>query len=232
MRAFVTLERFNNDCDLVDVRKIPSRSFVYNFVKCLYLIFAYVNYNVDDITNNARSVDADQYAPSTADYGYKTTLAVSALHGLADQYLCCGSRIHAPGTYNAFYYRYNNLRSQDIGIQVGTDSTPVALPDYKLGTRISHGQGAGELEYDGCEVMAPQFSDPDGEMVIRRYFNNNSGGLITVNEVGIHAAMTSRTAQSSRRAWPFCVARDLVAPGIDVANTEMLRVTYTIQITV
>lgn len=77
-----------------------------------------------------------------------------------------------------------------------------------------------ELEYSGSEVLLPAFSDPDGELALRRFFTNNSGNSITVNEAGM-VTYPGRL-----------IVHDAVSPGIAIADTELLKVTYTMGITV
>lgn len=91
---------------------------------------------------------------------------------------------------------------------------------------------AEQIEYGGCELVGITFSDPNGEFTIRRYFTNASGSSITVNEVGIHAAGTKYNLSSIGETWAFLIAHDIVSPGIAVADTQLLRVTYVPQITV
>jgi len=85
-----------------------------------------------------------------------------------------------------------------------------------------------QMEYGGCELSNLNFAGANGEFTIRRYFTNNSGVSITVNEVGIQ----SPGLVSSYIAHIFLIARDIVAPGVAVADTEILRATYVPQITV
>jgi len=85
-----------------------------------------------------------------------------------------------------------------------------------------------ELEYGGTEVLSPIFSDPNGEFTIRRYFTNSSGSSVTVEEVDIQAV----GEDSGEKGYAFLIARDVVAPGVAVADGEILRVTYVPQITV
>ena len=77
------------------------------------------------------------------------------------------------------------------------------------------------VEYSGMEIMVPTFSDPNGSMVMRRYFTNNSGGDVTVRKVGIHAG-----------ARPELTAADELSSPITMGNGQVLRVSYTFQITV
>lgn len=78
------------------------------------------------------------------------------------------------------------------------------------------------LDHGGSELVNNlSFSNPNGTFTLRRYFTNRSGSTITINEVGIQAAVLS-----------VLIARDLVSPGQDVLNNETLKVEYTFQITV
>lgn len=78
-----------------------------------------------------------------------------------------------------------------------------------------------KVELGGMEVFAPTFSDPNGSMVLRRHFTNNSGGDVTIRKVGIHAG-----------AIPELVAADVLDTPVTILDTKVLRVTYTMGITV
>ena len=78
------------------------------------------------------------------------------------------------------------------------------------------------FDYAGCEVVDDEsYVNPNGSFTVRRYFTNKSGGSITINEVGIYALDKE-----------IAIARDLVSPGVAVANNETLKIEYTFQITV
>jgi len=91
-----------------------------------------------------------------------------------------------------------------------------------------------EMEYGGCEIFNEVISNPNGEFSIRRLLSNNSGSSITVRECGIYAAITRYIAAQpvAGQSFALCVARDVVAPAIDVDHGEVLGVTYTPQVTV
>lgn len=91
------------------------------------------------------------------------------------------------------------------------------------------GQSVGEFDVGGCELVGLTFSDPNGEFTIRRYFTNNCGQSITVNEVGI---VSTGEDNSEAFTWLVLIAHDIVTPGVAVADAELLRVTYVPQITV
>jgi len=91
-----------------------------------------------------------------------------------------------------------------------------------------------ELLYGGCELYGMNIAHPNGSFSIRRIFTNASGEAVTVNSCGIYAC-AQRYVYSSGPIWtvyPYCIARDIVSPGITLNNGEILAVTYIPQITV
>jgi len=109
--------------------------------------------------------------------------------------------------------------------------------DYAGGCHMIeiYGQSYGDLEYGSCDVYGLSISGPNGEFTVRRFFENKCGSPITVNEVGLVAVgichSTTSTTQNAHLI-PTLVARDLISGGQVVANNEILKVTYTPQITV
>jgi len=101
------------------------------------------------------------------------------------------------------------------------------------------GSAQAEMEYDGCGMYGKTIANPNGEFSIGRLFRNNSGEAITVEEVGLYAAVCKKQflsydpicARRAGDAYAACVARD-VTGGVVVANGETLEVVYTPQITV
>ena len=73
------------------------------------------------------------------------------------------------------------------GIQVGTDNTAETINDYVLGTLVAHGVGAGQLQYGAVAFGAPSDDGTTSQFTITRDFANNSGGTITVEEIGLVA---------------------------------------------
>lgn len=227
-RTKLILEKFDKDHRLLLKREKWSRSFLLQFIELLYVAHAQVAsgapYSMSDIGNNARDIDSDDYVAA----GYrKHTLRMASPPGDAGVVIIAGS-LESAAQDTIQDVEWNG---EDLGIVIGTDNTPVTPSDYALGTIINHGDGAGEMEYGGCEFTAMVIADPNAQFTMRRYFTNNSGGGITVEEVGIYAAGTQYVTNDWGHAWPFCAARDLTG-GVAVADTEILRVTYVPQITV
>ena len=112
------------------------------------------------------------------------------------------------------------------GIVVGTGSDPEDFEDYALGSQIANGTGAGQLSYIASEVYTISTVGTVKKNELVRYFNNNSGGDVNVNEVGLvaYGTLTDDTARK------FMMSRDVLASTVTVPNTGQLKVTYTIQL--
>jgi hypothetical protein len=108
------------------------------------------------------------------------------------------------------------------GIQIGTGTNAVTIDDFKLQTKISTGSTTGKMDY-----QAMQLSDAwvGGIITVtqKRYFNNNSGATITVNEVGF----VGTEAGTIYGAGKHMTIRDIISPGISIVDTGQLLVTYT-----
>lgn len=228
LTAKLILERFDKDYRLLEKRELPSRSFVAGFIRLLYVAHAQIQaaapYSMNDITNVARNVDG--YAAPAGMHYVKGNLIIGSAPGFSQVIPWPGSR---PGA--SINWQDIALPGHNIGIQIGTGVGAVIPTDIALGTKIAHGRAAGQMEYGGCELVNIAFADPNGEFTIRRYFTNLSGGGITVQEVGIYSPGTRYEVNSGDAAWPFCIARD-ISGAVAVLDTEILRVTYVVQITV
>lgn len=111
----------------------------------------------------------------------------------------------------------------NIGIQVGSGTTPVSKTDYALESKIGHGTGTGQLSYGECSIDAPYEEDGVLKLRIYRNFSNSSGGSITVNEIGIYV---------STPAGDVMIARDVLTSPTTVPDGATLTVRYFIQISV
>jgi hypothetical protein len=226
MKATLTLRRFDKNYRLLEEKEQPSRSWVLNFLRILYVMHAQIQsgapYSMPDITNTAQNVASNAWNDTTQKYEINN-LAIGSQGG--------GGSILIPYGNNIFLHR-DHLDSENIGIVIGTGVGAVTPTDFALGTQIAHGRVAGQMEYGGCDVAGFIITHPNGQFTIRRFFENNSGGGITVEEVGIYASgCGGYPGGNAPYAWPFCIARDLTG-GVAVADTELLEATYTVQITV
>lgn len=229
LTAKLILERLDRDYKVLERREQPSMSFVENLLSLLYCAHARIlaadPYSITDIDNTARDIDSESTTFSIG-RNNKANLMIGSAAGDTGVY-CMPGYAYRPDPLNGI------IEGSRIGIQVGTGTTAPTPTDNFLETRILHGKAEGQLEYGGCELVGIAFTDPDGEFTIRRYFTNASGGSITVNEVGIHAVGTQyKSGSPYGYAWAFLIARDIVSPGVAVADGGILRVTYVPKITV
>lgn len=115
------------------------------------------------------------------------------------------------------------------GILVGTGDTAFSVDQYALATQIAHGNAASQLYYQNMAASAPAYTagTKTWETTHSRVFNNNSGGSITVKEVGIQVYMVPWTSGSSGD-WYYMIERSVLDPTVAVANGAQLTVTYEI----
>lgn len=216
----LTIERIDRDYRLIEKREQYSRSFLRNFINLLYVLATQSSLSINDISNTARSIDCSVY-PTALLLGKNNILKIGAAAGGVGMTCVVSNGANVP-------LMSTELVGDTVGIVVGTGTNAVTPTDVALQTRVVHGTSANTLEYGGCELLSIAFANPNGSFNIRRYLTNNSGGAITINELGIYAVGCVGNYQS----YTFCITRDLVSPGVAVANTELLRATYTVQITV
>ncbi len=217
MKTYLTIKKRKNNRIIFEKTQL-SQSWTLHFFHLWYILLGF-NSNtlaaINDIDAVARNL------------GIETDGAPNLYLGGGSGGVLQPSPYEMAGVVNPSMNRTPFFDGEIVGIVIGTDNTAAAPDDDALGTRIVHGDGAGEMWYGGTEVHPPVFVNPNGTMIIRRYFTNDSGGDITVEECGIY----SPGLQSSHTHYIYCIARD-VTGGIVVADTEILEVTYTVQITV
>ncbi|MBA7542378.1 hypothetical protein ES705_34699 [subsurface metagenome] len=109
------------------------------------------------------------------------------------------------------------------GILVGSGTDAESFEDFFLQTQIAEGAGAGQLNHAQSEAHAISYAALVFKNELARYFNNNSGGNIDVNEVVLTAEAGSGVEH--------IVSRDKLPATVTVPDTGQLKVTYTIQLT-
>lgn len=112
------------------------------------------------------------------------------------------------------------INTATYGIVVGTGTNAVAITDTALQTPIATGSGAGQLNYQLMRsATVPTISSTQLVWTWGRDFINNSGGSITVQEIG-------QVLDDTSGGWFFLIMRDLTG-GVAVGNTKTLSVDYT-----
>ncbi len=139
------------------------------------------------------------------------------------------------GDFNMFSYDVPAyLASAGIsnyGIVVGSGSEVEDFNGYKLSSLIANGTAAGQLTYQIGDSPTVTWDNPSLTFSASwvRYFNNNSGGDISVNEVGLVGNFWIAFYFSGTQK--VLVSRDVLASTVTVPDTGQLKVTYTINMT-
>lgn len=190
-----------------------SRSFVKAFLQFMYCSMANLSQNVVDITATSQSID-------NASEAYISVLHDGLESGATQLYSSDG---------NGGLYRVKENYAGSTGIVVGTSSTAVAVADDNLVAQATHGSGAGQLVHYGCYGLNYTTGASTATFDIEREYRNDSGGSIVITEIGIYAITDMRTGNTGKT---FCIMRDVISPTVTVANTEYLKVKYTLQVSV
>jgi hypothetical protein len=130
-------------------------------------------------------------------------------------------------TYNGLTDMMRCDAQQDdgtYGVVVGTGTGAESNTDYKLGTQIATGQGAGQLVYGPVSHVAPAVNGSYVDYVITRSYYNGSGDDITVYEFGVYVKVGAPTAKI------YCIIRDLEAGGKTVVAGDTMTVQYTLRV--
>jgi hypothetical protein len=105
------------------------------------------------------------------------------------------------------------------GIVVGSSDTPVTRDDYRLGSQIAHGSGTGQLMYSAMSHDAPTPYSTGYLTRAMRVFTNNSGGDVTVKEVGVVIYYTNNP-------YYFLIIRDVLSTPVTIPNGYSWTVRY------
>ena len=127
------------------------------------------------------------------------------------------------GSVTYAYQYYSGMTAsagQDYyGILLGTSTTAESFEHYSLQTKILSGNTTGRLAYQAQSAPSHTWTSGTWEIDHVRVFNNNSGGIITINELCLLYAASNY----------IMVLRDLLAVGVDVPDAAQLTVTYHLQ---
>lgn len=122
----------------------------------------------------------------------------------------------------------NALEDDDgFGIVLGTDDTAETNNDHALGSKITQGNGSGQLEYSPMSYVAPRINGQYVDLVLIRSFYNNSGESITAYEFGLYTKQ-ARAASPTWTTW--CMIRDTDSLGKTVLHGDTMTVQYTLRV--
>jgi len=129
----------------------------------------------------------------------------------------------APGNYSAGPLVFNAGDNDDsFGIVVGSGSAPVSPYDYNLASKIPHGTGTGQLDYDTHSTIS-SYGGSSSYVEISRTFVNKSGSDVVVREVGL-VGCSFHSYQDIY--YKFMVARDVLPNPVTVKPLASLIVRY------
>ena len=201
--AFLELEVRDKDGNVIQRHRQRSHSWTRNAYNCMFSQLAGKNYN--DPTFGAGKLS---YKTTAGDIRYTN--------------YCGGSVDDVDGTS----WGYRAPAGYDSrGILVGSGTNAESFEDYALQTKIANGTEAGQLVYVESEPHSKTYADTTMKNTLIRYFNNNSGGDIAVNEVALVWYCLGE------QSFSFLISRDKLASTVTVPDTGQLRVAYTIQLT-
>ncbi len=93
--------------------------------------------------------------------------------------------------------------------------------DANYKTMRRYQQVASGMQITGTELVDFTIAGADATFVLRCFATNKSGGVLTINEIGINC-----------HPWALQLARDKLAAGVALNDGQIARVTYTVKITV
>ena len=113
-----------------------------------------------------------------------------------------------------------------FGILVGSGDADFSVEDYILANKVSHGTGAGQMEYRA--ELAPQKNydtiAKKWAVTHSREFLNSSGAPILIKEMGLGF----RGTFFGTAATEYLLARDVLSAPVEVANEQLLVMSYEI----
>jgi len=194
------IEVTDKDGNIVKQIKKKSESLVKNFLMLLNAAFKPGTSDVVDTGGTTRTTGA-KYCVTYDNWAFgdnTITLCVG-----------CGWTPTAPEADDTY------------GIIVGTSDQAVSASDYNLISKIAHGDSAGQLYHYATTMLEPTV---DGNTVRQRFertFKNNSGGDITVKEIGLVVKIPVDN-------YLVMIIRDVLSTPVTVSTGGKMRVIYRI----
>jgi hypothetical protein len=130
-------------------------------------------------------------------------------------------------TQGSFGYFGAGANMLVIGLRVGSGTQAVSPNDYELQTLITHGTSSGQLIYNAQTVEAVTVVGQTASFRVTRTFTNNSGGSVTVREIG--AAFDQRDTSGADRY--ICYLRDVLPAAVTVPDGSTFTLRYTFSVT-
>jgi len=138
----------------------------------------------------------------------------------------------AGNTANPFFYPNNstNYPTYLAMIQVGSGSQSNPYSAYSLAAPIANGSGTGQLMYGAPSVSSsPIVSGSSVYFYISQTFNNQSGGTVTITEIGIllNVDLWIPSAGKVQNIGNVLMWYDVLSSPISVPNAGSVTIYYT-----
>lgn len=212
LRGFVEVTVWDRDGKVVQRGRQEMRSFINNFLKIIEALFragqgSNTSTTVTDTSGSSKTVYAEYYSGSGYAGSGGTPMACRASSG-----------------------------DDSYGIVVGSGTAPLALDQYSLASKISHGTSSGQLSYGPVTVedlgLDQTVSPPVYRMRLIRTFVNFTSSAININEVGIVARNYWKDWNAVRNDVKFLIARDVLTTTYTVPAGGGASVAITIEVEV
>ena len=201
--AFLTLEVFDKNGKLIQKHHQRSHSWVRNAYNAIFSILA--GKNLDDVA----------FGPGLLSMKCTTGDIADGEYPFASE-----------EDVDAITYGLRAAAGEVLwGIAVGSGEDAESFEDYTLQTIIIDGAGGGQLNYSQSEAHDINYGALTLSNTLVRYFNNNSGGNVSVNEV----VLGYRTMKPPPVHMGI-FARDKLGATVTPPDTGQLKVTYTVQL--
>jgi hypothetical protein len=191
----------DKDGKVIEHRKNRSKSLVKNFLMLLNAGYKVSTSSVVDTGGITRSASAKYSVSYHVSLGAGYTRTLSGPGGWA------ASAAEGDATF---------------GIIVGTGTTPVSVTDYKLASKIAHGNGAGQLYHYSTVISDPTINGLGVEQKFTRLFINNSGDPITINEIGF-------VVKTSVDLFLTMIIRDIITSPVIIPHNNSCSIEYSIK---
>jgi hypothetical protein len=121
-------------------------------------------------------------------------------------------------------FRIAAVTGSTKGVVAGTSDAAVDRDDFNLDALIAHGNGVGQLWYNAQQFAGPAEVDGGYRLTLTRQLDNNSGGGITIREVGLIADYNITGV--SNNFTQFLFLRDLIPGGHAVPDGGSVIMRY------
>lgn len=200
LRGEIEVEVRDKDGELIHFHKEEAHSWLVNF---LHWLRAFFYQQVGVAAGGTETVTDTSGASQSIVYG--STTGANAFFG-----------VRAPAGDDSY------------GLIMGMGSLSVIPEDYQLAAKISEGTGVNQMNYGGVTVEALTSITNGYQFRVIRTATNNSGGAITVSEIGIVAELWE---VGGTRIF-MLVARDVLTTSVSVPAGSTITVRYIISFTV